>query len=102
TPLVSNASQVWFQRTLSSKEFTVGEYQKSLATGNFTLVLGYPILDEADQVQGVVGAALDLGRLNQLAAQAQLPPGATLTAVDRNGTIIARYPEPERWLGPEL
>ena len=93
---------MWFQRTVSTKEFTVGEYQKSLATGNFTLVLGYPILDEANQVQGVVGAALDLGQLNQLAAQAQLPPGSTLTAVDRNGTIIARYPDPERWLGQKL
>ena len=102
TQPVTNAAQAWFQRTLSSKEFTVGEYQKSLATGNFTLVLGYPILNEANQVQGVVAAALDLGRLNQLAAQAQLPPGATLTAVDRNGTIIARYPEPERWLGQKL
>ena len=99
---VTNASQVWFQRTVSSKEFTVGEYQKSLATGNFTLVLGYPILNDANQVQGVVGVALDLGRLNQLAAQAQLPPGATLTAVDRNGTIIAGYPDSERWLGQRL
>jgi signal transduction histidine kinase len=99
---VTNASQVWFQRTVSTKEFTVGEYQKSLATGNFTLVLGYPILNEANQVRGVVGAALDLGRLNRIAAQAQLPPGATLTAIDRNGTIIARYPDPERWLGQKL
>ncbi len=99
---ITNATQTWFQRTISTKEFTVGEYQKSLATESFTLVLGYPILDEANQIQGVVAAALDLGRLNQLAAQAQLPPGATLTAVDRNGTIIARYPEPERWLGQQL
>jgi len=102
TQPVTNASQAWFQRTVSTKEFTVGEYQKSLATGNFTLVLGYPILNETNQVQGVVGAALDLGRLNQLAAQAQLPLGATLTAVDRNGTIIARYPDPEHWLGQKL
>src|SRR6185295_9747605 len=31
---VSNASQAWFQRTVTTKEFTVGEYQQSLATGN--------------------------------------------------------------------
>lgn len=102
TQPVTNASQTWFRRAVSSKEFTIGEYQKSLATGNFTLVLGHPILDEANQVQGVVGAALDLGRLSQIAVQAQLPPGATFTAVDRNGTIIARYPDAERWLGQRL
>jgi signal transduction histidine kinase len=102
TQPITNAGQAWFQRTIRTKAFAVGEYQKSLATGNFTLVLGYPILDEANQIQRVVAAALDLGRLNQLAAHAQLPPGATLTAIDRNGTIIARYPEPERWLGQQL
>jgi signal transduction histidine kinase len=99
---VNSAAYAWFQRAVHTREFSVGEYQKSLATGNFTLILGYPIRNEADQVQGVVAAALDLGRLNQVAAHAQLPPGATLIAVDRNGTIISRYPAPERWIGQVL
>ncbi|HJY82107.1 MAG TPA: cache domain-containing protein, partial [Candidatus Binatia bacterium] len=102
TQPVSVASSAWFQQVVQSREFVIGEYQRSLVTGEFTLVLGYPLLDAADQVQGVVAAALDLGQLNQLAAQARLPGGATLTAVDRNGTIVAHHPNPQRWVGTAL
>jgi signal transduction histidine kinase len=51
------------------------------------------------EVKGVVFAALDLAWLNKLAAEAQLPQGSTFTVVDRNGTILARYPDPEKWVG---
>lgn len=101
-PSVNSSSYAWFQRTVRTKAFTVGEYQRSQATGTFVLILGYPLLTATGQLQAVLAASLDLGRLNQLAAQAQLPPGSTVTAVDRNGTIIARYPDPERWLGKAL
>jgi signal transduction histidine kinase len=92
----------WFQRVMQRHEFTIGEYQRSLVIGEFILVLGYPVLDAGDQVQAVIAAALDLGRLNQLAAQARLPAGATLIAVDRNGTIVARSPDPWPWVGKVL
>ncbi len=105
TPLtqpISVAGSAWFQRVVQRRDFSIGEYQRSLVTGEFTLVLGYPVLDAGDQVQAVVAAALDLGRLNQLAAQARLPEGAMLIAVDRNGTIVARYPDPGQWVGKVL
>jgi len=102
TQPISVAGSAWFQRVVQRREFIIGEYQRSLVTGEFTLVLGYPVLDAGDQVQAVVAAALDLGRLNQLAAQARLPAGATLIAVDRNGTIVARYPDPGQWVGKVL
>src|SRR2546430_13524998 len=98
TQPVSVAGSAWFQRVVQRRDFTIGEYQRSLVIGEFTLVLGYPVLDVAGQVQVVVAAALDLSRLNQLVAQARLPEGATLIAVDRNGTIIARYPDPWQWV----
>jgi len=102
TQPISVAGSAWFQRVVQRRDFIIGDYQRSLVTGEFTLVLGYPVLDAGDQVQAVVAAALDLGRLNQLAAQARLPQGATLIAVDRNGTIIARYPDPGQWVGKVL
>ncbi|MBI3802081.1 MAG: HAMP domain-containing protein [Deltaproteobacteria bacterium] len=102
TQPVSVAGSAWFQRALQRRDFIIGEYQRSLVISKFTLVLGYPVLDAEGQVQAVIAAALDLSRLNQIAAQAHLPSGATLIAVDRNGTIIARYPDPEIWVGKVL
>jgi hypothetical protein len=37
--------------------------------------------------------------LDQWAANAQLPAGSTLTVIDGDGTILARHPESERWVG---
>jgi signal transduction histidine kinase len=105
TPLpqpLNVANYTWFQRVIHSRKFTIGEYQKSLIANEFILVLGYPVLDDEGQVQGVVAASLNLDRLNQLATQVQLPPGTTLTAIDRNGTIVASNPDPQHWLGLSL
>ena len=92
----------WFQRIVQNRNFTVGEYQQSLLSKDFVLVLGYPVLDEENNSRAVVSLSVNLNRLNQLAAQAHLPQGSTLTAVDRNGTIVARYPDPQPWLGQTL
>src|SRR5215204_2588339 len=93
------ANYTWFQRVIRTRDFTVGEYQKSLLSNEFVLVLGYPVFDEGGHVQGVVAASLHLDRLNRMATQVQFPPGAALTAIDRNGTIVARNPDPQSWLG---
>jgi signal transduction histidine kinase/HAMP domain-containing protein len=37
--------------------------------------------------------------LNQVAAEVQLPRGSTFTVIDRNGTILVRYPDPGVWVG---
>ena len=88
--------------TVTTKEFTVGEYQKSQATGAFALILGYPLLDDADQLQAVVAASLISADPTTLQRRPNSPQDATVTAVDRNRTIIARYPDSERWLGQAL
>ncbi len=79
-----------------------GEYQIGRITRKASINFGYPVLDEADRVQAVVVAALDLAWLNQLAAEARLPRGSTFTVIDRQGVILARYPDPEKWLGQFL
>ncbi len=105
TPLaqpVSVASFAWFQRAMQSRDFSIGDYQQSAISGDFVLIVGYPIFDQEDKISGVVAASLDLHWLNQLAARARLPQGATLTAIDRNGVILARYPDPQQWVGVAL
>ncbi|MBI3247514.1 MAG: HAMP domain-containing protein [Deltaproteobacteria bacterium] len=99
---VNVAHFAWFQRIVQNRDFTVGEFQQSVLSKDFILVLGYPVLDEANQLRAVVSLSVTLARLNQLVAHSRLPQGSTLTAVDRNGTIVARYPDPQGWLGQTL
>jgi PAS domain S-box-containing protein len=99
---VNFADRAWFQQALATGDFVVGEYVIGRITGKALLVFAYPTLDGAGQVRAVVSAGLDLAWLDQLAAETQLPPGSTFTVVDRGGTVLARDPDPQQWVGQTL
>ena len=97
---VTNSS--WFHRAVQRRDFSLGTIQESLVNREFIVASGgYPVFDATNRLQAVIAASLDLGRLNQLATRVQLPRGTTLTAIDRNGIILARYPDPQ-WIGQVL
>jgi PAS domain S-box-containing protein len=99
---VSLAGRDYFQRAMETRDFAVGAYQRDPLSGKATLGMALPLPDRAGQLGSVVFATLDLDRLNQLAADAQLPAGSTLTLIDRHATILARYPDPGAWVGSSL
>jgi len=87
---------------LESRDLVIGDYIVGRVTGKATLGLGYPVLDEAGEVRAVLYAGLDLDRLNKIAAKTRLPTGTTLTVIDRKGTILVRFPDPEKWVGKSM
>jgi diguanylate cyclase (GGDEF)-like protein len=89
----------YVQQAFKTHDFAIGEYQIGRITKKASINFGYPILDQRGRIQAVVFAALDLVWLNQIAANANLPKNSTLTLFDRNGTILTRYPDPEKWVG---
>jgi signal transduction histidine kinase len=99
TGQVYAGDRVYFRRALETREFAIGEYQVGRVTRKASVNFGYPVLDDAGHVRAVVVAALDLAWLNELASQAGLPPGSMLTVIDRNGTILSRYPDNGKWIG---
>ena len=101
TNTVNLADRAYFQRALSSRAFSIGDYQVGRITGKPTINLAYPVLDPSKQVQAVVFAALDLDWLNgsDYAPQMLLPQGATWTKIDTKGTILVRYPAPKEVAG---
>lgn len=91
----------WFQRTIRDRDFAAGEYQVGRISNQPGLAFSYPLL-ENNQLQGVIVATLNLNWLNQLIASKELPAGSAISVVDRNGVILARYPEPEKWVGSSI
>jgi len=91
--------RVFFRQALETRGFAIGDYQIGRITGKATINFGYPVLDDSGRVRAVVFSALDLAWLGQLAARAELPPGSMLTVIDRNGTVLAHYPDPAHRLG---
>ncbi len=99
---VNIADRSYFQRTLQTRDYAIGQYQIGRIAGVPTLNTSLPVTDDAGKIQGVVIAALNLNWLNQLAAATQLPTGTAVSVIDRNGTLLARYPDPEKWVGKTL
>jgi PAS domain S-box-containing protein len=96
---VTVADRPWFQQAVRSRDFTIGEYQIGRFTGKPALVFGYPVLGGGGQMLGAAFAGLDLAWLNQVVRRTHLPGGTVVTVMDRTGTVLARYPDPERWVG---
>ena len=82
-----------FLRVKETMKFAVGDYRMGRVSGRPTVDLAYPVRNQDGKFVGVIFASLDLAWLNQLIARADLPDRTTLTAIDRNGAIILRYPD---------
>jgi hypothetical protein len=96
------ADRPWFQRAVTTQEFALGDYQLGRITGRPSLVFGLPIPHVEGGVSGVAWAALDLSWLQQFAAQVKLPGKPALVLMDRQGTVLAREPDPDRWVGTRV
>jgi len=99
TPPVSIADRAYFLRALASRGVGVGDYQVGRVTKIPAINLGQAILDGAGQVQAVVFVALNLSWLGEMTAGIGLVPDSTVTIFDGNGTVLAHYPDSEKWVG---
>lgn len=96
---INIADRSYFRRALASRGIGVGDYQVGRVTHVRTINVGQAIVDEAGRVRGVVYVALNLDWLNELIAGLDIPPGSTATVFDSNGTVLARYPDPQKSVG---
>jgi putative nucleotidyltransferase with HDIG domain len=94
--------RAYFQRAIASHGFAVGDYIIGRITGIPSINFGYPMYDQNDHLVGVVFVALDLQWLTNLASEAQLPQGSTVTIIDPKGMVLARYPDPVAWIAKSI
>ncbi|HEY4580910.1 MAG TPA: ATP-binding protein, partial [Candidatus Acidoferrales bacterium] len=99
---INVADRAYFLRAMATRDFAIGDYQVGRVTGKSTVNFGYPLVSDAGEITAVVFAALDLAWLSKLAAKTQLPQSSTFTVIDGNGTILARYPDHEKWVGQSI
>ncbi len=98
-PVLTN--QPFFRRAVQTKGFVIGRFPGEKGAAFSTLQCGYPVFDRAGMVQSVVFANLDLPWLGSAASDisALLPKGAFWAELDHHGTVLARYPASEDWVG---
>jgi serine phosphatase RsbU (regulator of sigma subunit) len=90
---VNVADRSYFRRAFEVRGFVVGDYQVGRVTGLPAINYAYPVLDDAGNVRAVAFAAQSLAWLTRVLAELELPKGADMIVVDRNGTVLARIPD---------
>jgi len=100
---VTLADRPIFQQVLATRRAAVGEYVIGRASGRPSIGVALPITGADGSVAGVIYTALDPRDLSaRLASAMLLPPGASVTLLDRNNVILARQPDPDAWVGRRL
>jgi two-component system cell cycle sensor histidine kinase/response regulator CckA len=98
--VLANASRrVWFERVMGTGTTAIGDYQFSAVSGTPTIVVAHPLLDAAGRVTRIAVALIDLAQLSAVMPDAELPAGGSVTLFDHSGTILARRPGGQSWIG---
>ncbi|KQO56548.1 histidine kinase [Methylobacterium sp. Leaf86] len=96
------ADRGYFQDAMRTGGFTVGGFVTGRITKRPTWQFAQAIPGPDGRPVGVVVASIDLDHLAGHQARAGLPPDATLTVADRNGSILLRLPDHAEWVGKPL
>jgi C4-dicarboxylate-specific signal transduction histidine kinase len=86
----NSANQPYFRQALADRGFSIGVYSVGRRSGEPSIHLSMPLLDEAGEVRGVVAVALSIEWLVRDLQGLALPPGSSATLADRNGVVLAR------------
>ncbi len=102
TPPVSAADRIYFRNAISLDGFAVGEYMVGSVTRVASLNVGYPLRDDDGDLRGVIFAAMNLHWINIAIVGGHIHPDTSSFIIDRNGIILANYPNPEAWIGKNI
>jgi len=85
---------------IHTKQPYVTDFETSPFSGKSVVALVYPIRDEHDAAAvGVLVLGVDLVRLQTVFASVPLPEGSVISVVDREGVVIARSAEADKFIG---
>jgi hypothetical protein len=89
----------YFQDSLRTKDFSVGEYMIGIASRLQSLAFAYPVLDSKGRVKTVVITGIDLDRYGQMFAKTKLPEGSVFVIFDYKNVRLYRSYESEQYIG---
>ncbi len=87
------------KKTLATGRFATSDHVFGRLIRKHAINATYPILGADGGMVAMVFASLDLKALDQFATDIDFPSNAVMITTDGNGTIIARRPDPVKWIG---
>jgi PAS domain S-box-containing protein len=98
-PAEGPADAAAVQEALRTGAFATGRFAAASGDGPPVVRFAQPYRDSANRIEGVIVLALSLDWLAGSLDQISLPPGATASVVDRDGTVLAQVPDGARFVG---
>ena len=94
-------SRAYFTRAIENRAFSVGDYQIGAITRVASINFGYPVMKQGS-LKGVLFAALPITVLDRKLSSLPIQQGQFVMIADSAGTVLARYPYDEKWIGRTL
>ncbi len=92
----------YFRNALLMGGFVIGEYAIGRISGQPTIHMAKPFKARDGTVTGVAYLGLSLDWLRQQLEHLGLPPDVAVSVRDRNGTMLARFPDGARYVGQPM
>lgn len=92
---VNIADRLYFTETKITMAFSSGEFLIGKINNTPGISFGYPLLDSKGKFRGVAFSGFTLEYLNSIVSNYNLPSGYNITLIDKNGVILARFPNPD-------
>jgi two-component sensor histidine kinase len=100
-PGLDFADRDYFKQVIETRDFVVGTYTKSRISDSAVLPVALPVM-EGDAIKAVVVTGVRLDWLQARITERGVAPGNAVTIADGDGTILARAPFPERFVGTAI
>ncbi len=94
--------KLWFRDASARRSLSLGGLESGRPGAPPAVAFGFPLLAESGEVRAVLFATLSFSWLERVTAALELPAGWAVHIVDRQGIILARHPEGEKWRGRSL
>ncbi len=98
-PPVNVAGQDWYQAVLAGKPFALSSVRRGAIRGRWIVSAAVPIRGANQAIVGVMVVGIDLVDWPFNAPASDPQADAVQGAIDRNGTILLRSPDAEKWVG---
>ncbi len=93
TPSFSLSDRDYFQKAVATRDFVVGDYVVARSNNIPSLPFAFPIINDRDQLRGMVVAIMRLNKYQDLLDHMGFPEGSIVGIEDRNGIRLCRFPK---------
>jgi PAS domain S-box-containing protein len=99
---INVADREWFQQASKTQDFVQGGFVIGRGTGKAQRAYALPFVDGASGSTRIIAGLLDLVWFSKSLSDISLPANSSYGIIDGAGRQLARFPDPERYIGQDV